>query len=801
MPSFLSSFISRVFSVYGTKPKIKSSVLPETLQFANDAETANFGPDLESVAEVDIPRLTVDKYGRITNISNVKFVPADVNSSTLSPAGIDKNGNYVQGVMSAEDKAKLDSIAPKANNYVLPEASTETLGGVKIGDNINVNSGTISVSKSNILNALGYTPIKASQLPTTMAGSGSNAKSGLVPTPPRVAGASKYLREDGTWTKPPVGIVGITQGNDNGTINVIGAPDEFGQSTTTSVAIKGLASGAFTDIGQYALGNHTHNYAGSNSSGGPAFTALTVQNTFKSGSAVDLAKASTSSGDSARLRVGDDGNGYMELATASGGNEPIYIRQYSNASYTNIAYSATILGVHGETTFPVSVTAPAFVGDGSRLTSINANSLVGNIDLSRLADSGVTSGTYGPSANVTGTNGTTIKVPQITVDAKGRVTSITNRTYTSVDNNTTYTHPTGAGYNHIPSGGSSGQILRWNSNGVAKWDYETAAVAYSAGGGLQMTDHVISLPQQTQVSPGTYGITGNVTGTDGATIKVPQITVDKFGRVTSISQYTFTAQDKILEYEPATHTVGDKEVANLVTTVQDDDYCYDIDLTTTGVTAGTYGPTANVTGNDGTTITVPQITVDAYGRISSVNNRTYTSKNTTNFLPLSGGTLTGAFNTANNTWNKSGDDASFGDHNIAGKFCIKGLNGDAGIAFYNSSDGAVGTVTVNNAFTFDKTVRAPTIQSTSDIRKKENFKRVENIDLSQIKAYVYNFKDDKDHKHVGLIAQDVQNIIPEAVSTDSDGFLSLDYNAVVAVLVDKINELSQQINVLKCSRG
>ena len=32
-----------------------------------------------------------------------------------------------------------------------------------------------------------------------------------------------------------------------------------------------------------------------------------------------------------------------------------------------------------------------------------------------------------------------------------------------------YVHPTGAGNNHIPSGGSSGQFLKWSSSGVATW--------------------------------------------------------------------------------------------------------------------------------------------------------------------------------------------------------------------------------------------------------------------------------------------------------------------------------------------
>lgn len=34
---------------------------------------------------------------------------------------------------------------------------------------------------------------------------------------------------------------------------------------------------------------------------------------------------------------------------------------------------------------------------------------------------------------------------------------------------TKYTHPTGSGYNHIPAGGSSGQILRWSADGTATW--------------------------------------------------------------------------------------------------------------------------------------------------------------------------------------------------------------------------------------------------------------------------------------------------------------------------------------------
>ena len=42
--------------------------------------------------------------------------------------------------------------------YTLPTASSTILGGVKVGNNISVSDGTISLNKSNVTSALGYTP-------------------------------------------------------------------------------------------------------------------------------------------------------------------------------------------------------------------------------------------------------------------------------------------------------------------------------------------------------------------------------------------------------------------------------------------------------------------------------------------------------------------------------------------------------------------------------------------------------------------------------------------------------------------
>lgn len=50
---------------------------------------------------------------------------------------------------------------------------------------------------------------------------------------------------------------------------------------------------------------------------------------------------------------------------------------------------------------------------------------------------------------------------------------------------------------------------------------------------------------------------------------------------------------------------------------------------TSGATAGTYGPGNDVTGTNNTTILVPEITVDQYGHVTAISNKTYTSKDTT----------------------------------------------------------------------------------------------------------------------------------------------------------------------------
>lgn len=74
-----------------------------------------------------------------------------------------------------------------------------------------------------------------------------------------------------------------------------------------------------------------------------------------------------------------------------------------------------------------------------------------------------------------------------------------------------------------------------------------------------------------------------------------------------------------------------------------------------------------------------------------LNSSNYTNFLDSVYLKKSGGTMTGALNFANNTWNKVGDDAYMGDCNVAGMIGIKGSNAATpGFAMYNDGGTLLG---------------------------------------------------------------------------------------------------------------
>lgn len=121
-----------------------------------------------------------------------------------------------------------------------------------------------------------------------------------------------------------------------------------------------------------------------------------------------------------------------------------------------------------------------------------------------------------------------------------------------------------------------------------------------------------------------------------------------------------------------------------------------------------------------------------------------------------------------------------------------------------TNTGRVGIRTAVPAVTFqvgvsgDGTIaRANAWNTFSDQRWKKDLVEIENaVDkLSQVNGYYYKWQNPLDtSKNIGFIAQQVQQVFPEIVQEDVNGYLSLDYAKMTPVLVQAIQELNAKID-------
>ena len=84
------------------------------------------------------------------------------------------------------------------------------------------------------------------------------------------------------------------------------------------------------------------------------------------------------------------------------------------------------------------------------------------------------------------------------------------------------------------------------------------------------------------------------------------------------------------------------------------------------------------------------------------------------------------------------------------------------------------------------------IQSFSE-NLKENIETIDNAleKLGGLDGKTYNFIDGD--VSGGVIAQDLEKVLPQAVG-EQDGFKTVDYSAIIALLVNAVKELSAKVN-------
>jgi len=501
--------------------------------------------------------------------------------------------------------------------------------------------------------------------------------------------------------------------------------------------------------------------------------------------------------------VGDTGNDVITLGTDilsfAGGNGISSIVTSNTITY-NLETSGVVSGLYANAnTVPqisvdsygrvtsvanvsIAISSGAVSGLATSATTDTTNAsniTTGTLNATRLATSGVSSGTYGSSSNVT----------QIVVDDKGRVTSASN---TAIS---------------ISSGAVSGLA---NSATV-----DTTNASNITAGTLDATRLATS------------GVTAN---TYGSASKIPIITVDQYGRITSASN-TDVAGVSNFQYFAANSNF-------VINTADGNSYAAGIgqdlgtsanvtfqDLTVTGNVAFT-GNTILVTANnlvvedniihlakDNTTDIVDIGILGHYNDGASVHTGFFRDATDSIWKLFQNYPIEPGANTNIDTSNADFEFASFKAHNITANGVFYG-NG-SGLSSLDASNVSSGTLlntrttanTANSASTIvardgagnfsANTITVTDLNSTSDRTLKTNVKViVEPLSIiNSLNGVTFDWIDSG--SSYGFIAQDFETVLPHAVHTDERGIKSINYSTVIPFLVESIKVLEERIRALE----
>ena len=158
------------------------------------------------------------------------------------------------------------------------------------------------------------------------------------------------------------------------------------------------------------------------------------------------------------------------------------------------------------------------------------------------------------------------------------------------------------------------------------------------------------------------------------------------------------------------------------------------------------------------------------------------------------------------TLDANGGDWAFDDNgttigaivNSSTNFVIKSAVSNSDLLFQGNDGGSIITaltldMSEAGAATFNNNVTA-----FSDERLKDNIETLEDgLDkVEQLRGVTYT-RDDREE--IGVIAQEVEKILPEIVLTANDemGTKSVDYSRITAVLIEAVKELSARVKELE----
>ena len=363
-----------------------------------------------------------------------------------------------------------------------------------------------------------------------------------------------------------------------------------------------------------------------------------------------------------------------------------------------------------------------------------------------------------------------------------------NGTISATDTNTVYTHPTTAGNKHVPTGGAAGQFLKYSSNGTATW----ATPSYTTN-----TDTVYVHP----TSAGNKHIpTG---GSAGQFLKY-----SSSGTATWATPSYTTNTNTQLSSENVQDIVGamfsGNTETNITATYQDGDGTIDLSV------AANYG-SWDLVAEDDTTFRV----------------------DTTEHVKFQGASISGTGTQADpflvNTVDTNTTYTADGNYGMALNGTEFRLENDRrrnsttqdihtgnthDYTFYDASHGirwyTAGAEEMRLEDDGDLHVDGDVIAfstTVSDARLKDDVQTIENATekVNQLRgvSYTWNAGSRKGEREIGVIAQEVEQVVPEIVHdkklpfVGDETYKTVDYEKLVALLIESNKELTARVEQLE----
>ena len=322
-----------------------------------------------------------------------------------------------------------------------------------------------------------------------------------------------------------------------------------------------------------------------------------------------------------------------------------------------------------------------------------------------------------------------------------------------------YVHPVTAGNKHIPTGGAAGQFLKYSASGTAVW----AAPSYTTNTDTQLSDaYVIGLfsggTNVTLAEDGTISSTDTVYTLPSA-IPATSVTI---GNGVTLSESSDRAD--LLYINSGTSTWGGLQIGNT-----SNEFIFS--LMGDGNVGGIYDDANS-----------DWIIYWAENAGVELKHNTNTKLTTT----ADGVTVTGYLTVSNDTGVK---------FNTSGSSGTPTLNVDSSANWNFKNTVGTNVVTISNGGAL---VASGDVTAFSDARVKENVETLPNAleSVKQMRGVTYN-KIGEEKQSVGVIAQELEEVVPQLVHTDEEGMKSVAYGNITAVLIEALKEQQVQIEELK----